>query len=137
MTVDWHNMWSVDRCSQPCLEFLERRPMLRNHVLPGGSRIELIYRPRGPDPRKLNDEGLNHLSLGLKTSKHTYERLVKEGVNFFLQAIKIPDETHPLFGWYVTYLRDPRGTVLELLGPDPTSNDDTGERRSLVRGATQ
>jgi catechol 2,3-dioxygenase-like lactoylglutathione lyase family enzyme len=97
---------------------------------PGGSRIELIsYRPVGqPDPRKLNDQGLNHLSLGVDNVQATYDRLLKDGVDFSCEPIQISDPSHPLYGWFVTYLKDPWGTVLELLGPDPANPTDTGER---------
>src|SRR5713101_4510000 len=57
---------------------------------PGGSRIELIsYRPLGrPDPRKLNDQGLNHLSLGVDDVQATYDRLIEAGVEFSCEPIE-------------------------------------------------
>jgi len=103
---------------------------------PGGSRVELIsYVPQGgSDPRRLNDFGLNHLSLGVRDVHATYEYLLGRGVKFSCEPIRISDESHPLVGWFVTYLKDPWGTVLELLGPDPTGSAPTGER---VAGALQ
>jgi catechol 2,3-dioxygenase-like lactoylglutathione lyase family enzyme len=90
-------------------------------VVPGGSRLELTcYAPTGSQvPSRQNDVGLTHLSLGVDDVEGVQARLEKAGVTFASKATCICAEAHPLDGWTVTYLSDPFGTTIELLGKAP------------------
>ena len=87
-------------------------------LCPGGSRIELTaYLPTGDDvPVRQNRVGLTHLSFGVHDVPGIQRRLEAAGVVFASEPVAIEDPAHPLDGWTVTYLTDPFGTTLELLG---------------------
>ena len=87
-------------------------------LCPGGSRLELTaYVPTGErKPTSQNDVGLTHLSFGVRDVEAVQRRLESAGVKFASRAIAIAGADHPLDGWTVTYLSDPFGTTLELLG---------------------
>jgi catechol 2,3-dioxygenase-like lactoylglutathione lyase family enzyme len=108
--------------SGPVLEEITGIPDAKADVVqllcPGGSRIELTaYVPTGRrTPASQNDVGLTHLSFGVKDVEGVQERLEAAGVKFASRPLPITGPDHPLEGWTVTYLSDPFGTTLELLG---------------------
>jgi glyoxylase I family protein len=108
--------------SGPVLEQITGIPGAKADVAqllcPGGSRLELTaYAPTGSNaPVRQNHVGLTHLSFGVNDVPGVQKRLEAAGVAFASRPLAISDPSHPLDGWTVTYLSDPFGTTLELLG---------------------
>lgn len=101
-------------------------------LVPGGSRIELQqYEPQGRvGGTSVTDQGLNHLSFGVKDVYAEYARLKAAGVEFDGPPIDLDfGEGAQMSGWTVVYFRDPWGLTLELLGPTPGRDVDDDERR--------
>lgn len=117
LEVSWRHF-----VSGPVLEEITGIPGAKADVVqllcPGGSRLELTaYAPTGNRaPRQQNDVGLTHLSFGVKDVEQMQLRLEAAGVKFASRPLAISGSDHPLDGWTVTYLSDPFGTTLELLG---------------------
>lgn len=96
-------------------------------IVPGGVRIELQqYSPQGSIGRSaVNNQGLNHLSFGVKDIQAEYERLTALGVHCRSEPIPLDfGPGHPMTGFSVTYFDDPWGLTLELLGPTPGREGD-------------
>jgi catechol 2,3-dioxygenase-like lactoylglutathione lyase family enzyme len=99
-------------------------------IVPGGGRIELQhYEPEGEiGTAKINNQGLNHLSFGVKDVWAEYERLSAAGVKFRCEPLPVTNPGHPVDGFLCTYFEDPWGLTLELMGPDPAGAADDDER---------
>jgi catechol 2,3-dioxygenase-like lactoylglutathione lyase family enzyme len=100
-------------------------------MVPGGIRIELQkYEPQGTlEESSVANQGLNHLSFGVKDIGAEYERLTSLGVTCRTEPIPLDfGPGHPLTGFSFLYFDDPWGLTLELLGPTPgrehEANDD-------------
>lgn len=78
-----------------------------------GARLELFqyYNPAGEEcaPKRQCDFGLTHICLFVDDVQSIYDRLVEQGVEFIS-----PPQNHRPGGW-VAYMRDPDGTVIEIL----------------------
>lgn len=137
--LGFEEAWSIE-VEGPLLEQLSRIPGAKEEmiqvIVPGGIRIELQkYTPQGTlGESAVNNQGLNHLSFGVKDIYAEYERLVSLGVHCRCEPLPLDFGLgHPMTGFSVIYFDDPWGLTLELLGPtrgrEDEANDD--ERPSL------
>ncbi len=89
-------------------------------LVPGGIRIELQkYTPQGTlRESAVNNQGLNHLSFGVKDIYAEYDRLVSLGVHCRCEPLALDlGPGQAVTGFSVVYFEDPWGLTLELLGP--------------------
>lgn len=123
--LGFEEAWEIE-FGGPDLERLSGIPGAREKmiqiIVPGGIRIELQqYTPQGSVGRSaVNNQGLNHLSFGVKDIAAEYARLTALGVNCRTEPIPLDfGQGHPMTGFSVIYFDDPWGLTLELLGPTP------------------
>ena len=127
--------WEIE-FERPALEQLSGIPGAKEKmiqiIVPGGVRIELQqYSPQGTIGKSaVNNQGLNHLSFGVKDIYAEYDRLTSLGVNCRSEPIPLDfGPGHPMTAFSVIYFDDPWGLTLELLGPtrgreNEASNDE-------------
>ena len=90
---------------------------------PGDSQTLELIQYYTPKPRKLDralpDVGTMHIAFFADDVPAVYEKLKAAGVPF-----NCPPQHYtsgPLAGWTITYLQDPEGNTLELVGVDGVS----------------
>jgi len=67
-----------------------------------------------------------HLCFGADDIEATYERLLRQGVEFVSPPVRWPPEQG---GWIVTFLYDPDGNLVEL--------NENGAGRNVVEGSEE
>jgi catechol 2,3-dioxygenase-like lactoylglutathione lyase family enzyme len=98
-------------------------------LVPGGSRIELqAIEPISGEGGKINDPGLNHLSIGVTDVRAEYERLKGAGVPFPSEPESGSHPGIPVDGFEYVYCEDPWGLIIQFMGPAPGRCPQLDER---------